>query len=101
LLHHSDRGAEYTSGDCQTQLAQGGIVRSMSRRGDCWDNAVVEGFFATLKRELGSGACWTTSTDAERARAEYLEGWYNIHRRHPTLGYLSPAAFQARLASAA
>jgi transposase InsO family protein len=101
LLHHSDRGAEYTSGDYQTQLAQAGIVCSMSRRGDCWDNAVVESFFATLKRELGSGARWTTPADAERALAEYLEGWYNLHRRHSTLGYLSPAAFEARLASAA
>jgi transposase InsO family protein len=101
LLHHSDRGAEYTSGDYQAQLAQAGIVCSMSRRGDCWDNAVVESFFATLKRELVSGARWTTPAEAEMAMTEYLEGWYNIHRRHSTLGYLSPAAFEARLASAA
>jgi transposase InsO family protein len=77
------------------------MVCSMSRRGDCWDNAVVESFFATLKRELVAGAHWTTPADAEVALAEYLEGWYNSQRRHSTVGYLSPAAIEARLASAA
>lgn len=101
LLHHSDRGAEYTSGDYQARLAQHGIRCSMSRRGDCWDNAVVESFFATLKRELVPEAHWSTRTHAQQALAEYLDGWYNIHRRHSTLGYLSPAAYEARLRSAA
>jgi transposase InsO family protein len=97
LLHHSDRGAEYTSGDYQARLTAAGIVCSMSRRGDCWDNAVVESFFATLKRELVRDARWTTRTVAQQALAQYLDGWYNIHRRHSTLGYLSPAAYEARL----
>lgn len=101
LLHHSDRGAEYTSGDYQARLIEAGIVGSMSRRGDCWDNAVVESFFATLKRELVPEARWATRLHAQQALAEYVDGWYNIHRRHSTLGYLSPAAYEARLHSAA
>jgi transposase InsO family protein len=101
LLHHSDRGKEYTCGDYQAQLVQAGIVCSMSRRGDCWDNAAVESFFATLKRELVADVIWTTHAEAEADLAEYLDGWYNLHRRHSTLGYLSPAAYEARLASAA
>ena len=101
LLHHSDRGAEYTSGDYQKRLVQAGIVGSMSRRGDCWDNAVVENFFATLKRELVPEARWSTRAEAHAALADYLDRWYNVHRRHSTLGYLSPAAYEARLLSAA
>jgi len=101
LLHHSDRGGEYTSGEYQARLAAQGIVCSMSRRGDCWDNAVVESFFATLKRELVYRERWTTRAEAQGALAAYLNGWYNVHRRHSTLGYLSPAAYEARLLSAA
>ncbi|MBK9692178.1 MAG: IS3 family transposase [Gemmatimonadetes bacterium] len=101
LLHHSDRGKEYTSRDYQAQLAQAGIACSMSRRGDCWDNAVVESFFATLKRELVADACWPTLAEATTDLAQYLDGWYNVHRRHSTLGYLSPAAYEARLTAAA
>ena len=101
LLHHSDRGSAYASGDYQARLAAAGIVCSMSRRGDCWDNAVVESFFATLKRELLSRGVWTTRAAAHGAIAEYIEGWYNIHRRHSALGYLSPAVYEARLQSAA
>ena len=73
----------------------------MSRRGDCWDNAVVESFFATLKRELVADACWPTLAEATTDLAQYLDGWYNVHRRHSTLGYLSPAAYEARLTAAA
>lgn len=101
LLHHSDRGKEFTCGDYQALLLQAGILCSMSRRGNCWDNAVLESFFATLKRELVSDARWSTQAEAEADLAEYLDGWYNIHRRHSTLGYLSPAAYEARLSSAA
>ena len=101
LLHHSDRGGEYTSGDYQARLAAHGIICSMSRRGDCWDNAVVESFFATLKRELVHRERWATRAEAQAAIAEYLDGWYNVHRRHSALGYLSPAAYEARLRSAA
>jgi transposase InsO family protein len=73
----------------------------MSRRGDCWDNAVVESFFATLKRELLARHRWPTREAATAAIAEYIDGWYNIHRRHSTLGYLSPVAYEARHRSAA
>jgi transposase InsO family protein len=101
LLHHSDRGSQYASADYQSRLQAAGIIGSMSRRGDCWDNAVVESFFATLKRELIHGERWPTREAAAAAIAEYIESWYNVHRRHSALGYLSPTAFEARHSSAA
>lgn len=100
LLHHSDRGCQYTSRDYQAVLAARGIQCSMSRRGDCWDNAVVESFFATLKREIVVEARWTTRSEAHRALAAYLDGWYNRTRRHSSLGYLSPMQYEARLRAA-
>jgi putative transposase len=101
LLHHSDRGCQYTSADYQARLQAAGIVCSMSRRGDCWDNAVVESFFATLKRELVHRERWATRSQAHAALADYIDSWYNMQRRHSTLGYLSPADYEARLTSAA
>jgi putative transposase len=97
LLHHSDRGSQYASGDYQRVLAQHGIVCSMSRRGDCWDNAVAESFFATLKVELVHHAAWATRAVARTELFEYLELFYNRQRRHSALGYLSPRAFEHRL----
>lgn len=97
LLHHSDRGHTYTCHEYQAALATAGITVSMSRRGDCWDNAVVESFFATLKRELVSQEHWSTREQAHHAVRDYL-AWYNQQRRHSALGYLSPVAFEARLA---
>jgi len=97
LLHHSDRGSQYASGDYQQVLAQHGIVCSMSRRGNCWDNAVAESFFATLKVELVNNAAWPTRTTARTELFEYLELFYNGQRRHSALGYLSPRAFERRL----
>ncbi len=94
LLHHSDRGSQYASGDYQQVLAQHGIVCSMSRRGNCWDNAVAESFFATLKVELVHDAAWNTRATARRELFEYLEPFYNGRRRHSALGYLSPRAFE-------
>jgi putative transposase len=94
LLHHSDRGSQYTSGTYQHALAGHGIVCSMSRRGDCWDNAVAESFFATLKVELVHDAAWTTRAAARTELFEYLEVFYNAQRRHSALGYLSPRAFE-------
>jgi len=94
LLHHSDRGSQYASGDYQQVLAQHRIVCSMSRRGDCWDNAVAESFFATLKVELVHDAAWTTRATARTDLFEYLELFYNGQRRHSALGYLSPRAFE-------
>jgi transposase InsO family protein len=94
LVHHSDRGSQYASGDYRGLLAAHGIMCSMSRRGNCWDNAVAESFFSTLKIELAHEADWMTHTDARAAVAEYLEIFYNRQRRHSVLGYLSPVAFE-------
>ena len=101
LLHHSDRGSQYASRDYQQVLAIHGIVCSMSRRGNCWDNAVAESFFATLKVELVADADWATRAAAQADLFEYLEVFYNGHRRHSALGYLSPRAFEQRQQQAA
>ena len=94
LLHHSDRGSQYASQDYQTLLAVRGIRCSMSRSGDCWDNAVAESFFATLKRELMAHERWATREQATRALTDYIDGWYNRARRHSTLGYVSPMEYE-------
>jgi putative transposase len=96
LLHHSDRGSQYASGDYRTLLERHGIVCSMSRRGDCWDNAVAESFFGSLKVELVHDAAWPTRTTARTELFEYIEVFYNGQRRHSALGYLSPRAFEQR-----
>lgn len=101
LLHHSDRGSQYASGDYQRMLAEHGIVCSMSRRGNCWDNAVAESFFATLKVELVHEATWPTRAMAHADLFDYLEIFYNGQRRHSALGYLSPRAFEQRRPQAA
>ena len=93
-LHHSDRGSVYASHAYRTALAARGITVSMSRRGNCYDNAVVESFFATVKRELLDRQPWATRAGTTTALAGYIDGWYNPHRRHSHLGYLSPAAFE-------
>jgi putative transposase len=94
LLHHSDRGCQYASAEYQTLLAEHDFVSSMSRVGDCWDNAVAESFFATLKTELVEGANWKTRDEATRAVVEFIEVWYNRQRRHQTLDYLTPAQYE-------
>lgn len=96
LLHHSDRGSQYASGAFQDALCAAGMVCSMSRRGNCWDNAVAESFFATLKRELIHRQAFTTRESARGAVFEYIEVWYNRKRLHSSLGYLSPEAFERR-----
>jgi transposase InsO family protein len=98
LLHHSDRGVQYATGAYRDLLARHAIDASMSRRGNCWDNAVAESFFATLEKELIAGADWQTRDEARAAVFEWIEVWYNRKRRHETLGYLSPAAYEVRLA---
>ena len=100
LIHHSDRGCQYASRSYRQRLATHGIVCSMSRRGNCWDNAVAESFFATLKRELVDGRDWTTRAEARAAIFEYVEVFYNGHRRHSALGYVSPVAFERQHACA-
>ncbi len=94
VLHHSDRGSQYACGEYRALLARHGMTCSMSQRGDCWDNAVAESFFATLERELIDDADWHTREAARAAIFEYLEVWYNRQRRHSSLGYLSPAEYE-------
>jgi transposase InsO family protein len=96
MLHHSDRGSQYASHDYRDALRENNIVCSMSRKGDCWDNAVVESFFATLKKELIHRRPWGTVKAARQAIVEYIEVFYNRKRKHSTLGYLSPAAFESK-----
>jgi putative transposase len=96
LIHHSDRGSQYASADYQQLLAAYGIRPSMSRRGDCWDNAVAESFFASLKLELVYQVQWPSRAAARTALFEYLELFYNRRRRHSSLGYRSPAEFERR-----
>jgi putative transposase len=94
LLHHSDRGSQYASAEYRAVLAGHGMHRSMSGVGRCWDNAVAESFFATLKGELDTPGAWRTRAEAHRAVFTYIELFYNSERRHSTLGYLSPLAFE-------
>lgn len=101
LIHHSDRGSQFASGDYRRMLAEPGIVCSMSRRGNCWDNAVAESFFSSLKIELVYETEWSTRTEARSDVFEYLEGFYNGQRRHSSLGFLSPVAFERRYEQAA
>jgi transposase InsO family protein len=93
LVHHSDRGVQYASAEYQAVLTAHGVVPSMSRPGDCWDNAVAESFFSTLKRELGSTR-WPSVTIATGAITAYIDDFYNRRRLHSTLGYQSPIAFE-------
>jgi len=99
LLHHSDRGVQYTSARYQAVLHRHGMRVSMSRKANCWDNSVAESFFSTLKTELHP-AVWPTRATARAAIADYIERFYNAHRLHSTLAYCSPAAFEARLKAA-
>jgi putative transposase len=95
VIFHSDRGCQYTSGDFAALARANGVVLSVSRKGECWDNAVAESFFATIKRELIDTRAWPTRAGLRRAVFEYIEGWYNTRRLHSTLGYLSPAQYEA------
>jgi transposase InsO family protein len=97
LLHHSDQGCTYASGDYQAILEQFGITCSMSRRGDCYDNAVMESFFSTVKAELGEH--FGSYGLAKEQLFDYIEVFYNQRRRHSTLGQISPAAFERRAAA--
>ena len=99
LLHHSDQGCTYASEDYQALLDARGIVCSMSRRGNCHDNAVMESFFSTVKNELADQ--FASNGDAKMELFDYIEVFYNQRRRHSTLGQISPAAFERRAAQAA
>jgi putative transposase len=94
LLAHSDRGSQYASDHYQRLLGKQGITCSMSRRADCWDNAPMESFFASLKKELVHDADFATRAAARAAIVEYIEVFYNTERRHSSLGYVSPAEYE-------
>jgi len=94
LLHHSDRGSQYACGEYRTLLAAHGLTASMSKKGDCWDNAVAESFFATLEIEVILEADWSTRDAARQAIFAYIETWYNRERRHSSLGYRSPVQYE-------
>ena len=94
LLHHSDQACTYASEDYQDLLAARGIICSMSRRGNCYDNAVIENFFSTVKSELGEH--FESNGEAKMELFDYIEVFYNQRRRHSTLGQISPAAFERR-----
>jgi len=94
LLHHSDRGSQYAAEQYQRLLAEHGIICSMSRKGNCWDNAVVESFFASLKKELIHRERYQTREAARAALFDYIEVFYNRVRRHSTLGQRSPVEFE-------
>ncbi len=97
LLHHSDQGSQYTSEAFQRLLSDHGIVCSMSRRGECWDNAAMESFFSSLKTERTNRKHYATRDEARADVFDYVERFYNPRRRHSTLGYLSPLQFEQRL----
>ena len=94
LIHHSDRGVQYASAEYQRVLDDHGIVCSMSGRGDCWDNAVAESFFATLKTELVYQTRYQTRLEAKRAIFDFIEAYYNYRRRHSAIGNVSPMEFE-------
>jgi len=94
LVHHSDRGCQYTSRAYRQRLEHMGAVVSMSRKGNCWDNAVVESFFGSLKEECVGNQVYSSHEQARRALFEYLEVYYNRQRRHSMLGYVSPFVYE-------
>jgi putative transposase len=101
LLHHSDRGCQYTSSEYRAALAELGVEVSMSRKGNCWDNAVAESFFATLKTELIHRRAWTSSAELRSALFEYIEVFYNRRRLHSSLDYKTPNQVETEFALAA
>jgi putative transposase len=99
LLHHSDRGGQYCSIEYQAELRRHGILISMSGKGNCYDNSMVETFFKTLKSELVWRTVFQTRAEAREALARYIDGFYNPIRRHSALGFISPAQFERHTAS--
>ena len=100
LLHHSDRGVQYASNEYRALLEGKAAVASMSRKGNCWDNAVAESFFATVEIELIQDEDWHTRNEARAAIFDFIEVWYNRQRRHSSLEYQTPAEFDKRLREA-
>ena len=98
LIHHSDRGTQYAGHAYQDMLSNHGMVCSMSRKGNCWDNACVESFFSTLKRELPNDYIFDDWAAVDRAVFEYVAAYYNTRRRHSALGYVTPNEYELRAA---
>ena len=96
VIHHSDRGCQYTALAFGRCCQEAGIQLSMGSTGDCFDNALAESFFTTLECELIARRRWKSPAEAESDLFRYLEGWYNQHRRHSALGQISPAEFERR-----
>ena len=101
LMFHSDRGSQYASNAYQKALSASGMISSMSRKGDPWDNAVSESFFATLKREAIDRYFWINKTSVRMAVHEYIEVFYNRKRKHSTIGNLSPVDYERLYINAA
>jgi len=97
LIHHSDRGSQYASKPFRQLLKQNGIKGSMSRKGDCWDNAVVESFFGSLKQERVHWRNYQTRYEAQQDILNYISVFYNPYRLHSTLGYMSPDNYEKQL----
>ena len=98
LVHHSDRGSPYASARYRAALEGHAMLASMSRKGDCWDNAVAESFFSTLKSELTERVDYATRAQAQRAIGEYIDDFYNVERRHSFNGYVNPVEYELRSA---
>ena len=96
---HSDRGCQYTSRELAQLAGEFGVRLSVGRTGQCWDNALAESFFSTLKGELINSRAWATRAAARTAIFDFIEGWYNLHRLHSNLGYQSPAAYESAIAA--
>ena len=94
LIHHSDQGSQFVSLAFGQAAGDAGIARSMGSKGDCFDNAVAESFFATLKKELVRRRSWPSRRELQSAVFDYIESFYNRERRHSTLGYLSPREYE-------
>jgi putative transposase len=101
LVHHTDRGSPYASDDYRTALITRGMIASMSRKGDCWDNAVAESFFATLRAELVDDERYTSREAAETSIGDYIDSFYNVERLHSHLDYVSPIEFELKACTAA
>jgi transposase InsO family protein len=99
VIFHSDRGCQYTSRELALLASEFGVRLSVGRTGQCWDNALAESFFSTLKGELINGRTWATREGARTAIFDFIEGWYNLHRLHSSLGYQSPAAYESAIAA--
>ncbi|MFJ8589527.1 IS3 family transposase [Streptomyces sp. NPDC093595] len=99
VIFHSDRGCQYTSRELASVTDKFRIRLSVGRTGQCWDNALAESFFSTLKNELGDAHPWPTRAAARTSLFEWIESWYNLHRLHSSLGYRSPAEYETALAA--